>query len=142
MPAKAPPLSRTTALSMLLGLALPALAQQGPNDVEVLNKHAGSWAVDCAKPGTRLTVGVGALTLDAAGQQQRAAAPLAAFSYFGRETPPKGFEVALLGDAPTTQLVFFVMRDKSGSYLSIQPDGPLLKQFGKQALAGKFRRCA
>ncbi|HOM12866.1 MAG TPA: hypothetical protein PLB41_06070 [Rubrivivax sp.] len=141
MPSNAPPLSRTTALSMLVGLALPALAQQGPNDVEVLTKHAGTWAVDCAQPGTRLTVSVNALTLQAAGQQQRAVAPLAAFSYFGRQAPPKGFEVALLGDAAATQLVFFVMSDKSGSYLAIQPDAPLQKQFGKAALAGKFRRC-
>ena len=133
---------RTTVFTWLLGLALPALAQQGPNDVEMLTKHAGTWAVDCAKPGTRLTVNVNALKLDASGQQQRATAPLAAFSYFGRQTPPKGFEVALLGDTPTTQLVFFVMSDKSGSYLGIQADGPLLAQFGKPALAGKFRRCA
>ena len=117
---------RTTVFTWLLGLALPALAQQGPNDVEMLTKHAGTWAVDCAKPGTRLTVSVNALTLDASGQQQRATAPLAAFSYFGRPT----------------QLVFFVMSDKSGSYLGIQADGPLLAQFGKPALAGKFRRCA
>lgn len=132
---------RTLPWTLLLTLALPALAQQGPNDVEVLTKHAGTWAVDCAKPGTRLTVSVNALTLQAAGQQQRALAPLAAFSYFGRQLPPKGFEVALLGDAAATQLVFFVMNDKAGSYLSVQPDGPLHKQFGKAALAGKFRRC-
>ena len=30
----------------------PALAQQSPNDVEMLKKYAGTWAVDCAKPGT------------------------------------------------------------------------------------------
>lgn len=141
MPRNAPPSPRTSALSLLWALALPALAQQAPNDVEVLTQHAGTWAVDCAKPGTRLTVSVNALTLQAAGQQQRAMAPLAAFSYFGRQTPPKGFEVALLGDAPTTQLVFFVMSDKSGSYLAIQADAPAHKQFGKAALAGKFRRC-
>lgn len=134
-------MSRTTAVSLLLALALPALAQQGPNDVEVLTQHAGTWAVDCTSPGTRITVSVNALTLEAAGQQQRATAPLAAFSYFGRQAPPKGFEVALLGDAANTQLVFFVMSDKSGSYLAIQPDAPLHKQFGKAALAGKFRRC-
>ena len=104
---------RTTVFTWLLGLALPALAQQGPNDVEMLTKHAGTWAVDCAKPGTRLTVSVNALTLD-----------------------------VLINNAGIGESVFFVMSDKSGSYLGIQADGPLLAQFGKPALAGKFRRCA
>lgn len=132
---------RKTVWTMLLPLALPALAQQGPNDVETLQKYAGTWSVDCAKPGTRLTVSVNALTLDADGKQMRAPAPLAAFSYFGRQLPPKGFEVALLGDTPSSQLVLFAMSDKYGAHLSIQPDAPLQKQFGKVALAGKLRRC-
>lgn len=134
-------MSNKTVCVMLLGLTLPALAQQGPNDVETLKKYAGTWAVDCAQPGTRLTVSVNALTLEAGGKQARARAPLAAFSYFGRQQPPKGFEVALLGDTSSSQLVFFAMGDKAGPYLTVEADGPTLKQFGKPALAGKFRRC-
>jgi hypothetical protein len=134
-------MSRSAASTLLLALALPALAQQSPKDVEMLNKHAGTWAVDCAKPGTRLTVSVDALTLEAAGHERRVGAPITAFSYFGRQLPPEGFEVALLGFATTTTLVFLVMHDASGTYLDIQPGGPLLEQFGKPALAGKFRRC-
>jgi hypothetical protein len=132
---------RTAAWILALGCALPALAQQSANDVETLKKFAGTWAVDCAKPGTRLTVSVNALTLEGGGKQMRAPAPMAAFSYFGRQQPPKGFEVALLGDTPAAQLVFFAMGDTSGSYLTVEADGPTLKQFGKPALAGKFRRC-
>ena len=137
-----PTMSHKTAWTMLLCLALPALAQQGSNDIETLTKFAGTWAVDCAGAGTRLTVSVNALTLEAGGKQMRARAPLAAFSYFGRQQPPKGFEVALLGDTPSSQLVFFAMNDKSGSHLTIEADGPTLKQFGRPALAGKFRRCS
>ena len=133
---------RKSMWTLLLALALPALAQQSPNDIETLKKHAGTWAVDCAKPGTRLAVSVSALTLDAGGKQMRAPGPLAAFSYFGRQQPPNGFEVALLGDTPSSQLVFFAMSDKTGSYLTVEPDGPTLKQFGRPALAGKFRRCS
>jgi hypothetical protein len=132
---------RNTVCTMLLALALPVLAQQSANDVETLKKHAGTWAVDCAKPGARLTVSVNALTLEAGGKQMRAPSPMAAFSYFGQQQPPKGFEVALLGDAPNAQLVFFAMKDTSGSYLTVEADGPTLKQFGKPALTGKFRRC-
>ena len=34
----------------MLGLCcvLPVLAQQSPNDIEMLKKYAGTWAVDCA----------------------------------------------------------------------------------------------
>lgn len=65
-----------------------------------------------------------------------------AFSYFGQQKPPAGFEAALLADAPNSQLVFFAMSDPSGPYLTVEADGPTLKQFGKPALAGKFRRCS
>lgn len=33
------------------------------------------------------------------------------------------------------------MKDKTGPYLAVEADGPLQKQFGKAALAGKLRRC-
>ena len=122
--------------------ALPALAQQSSNDIEMLTKHAGTWAVDCAKPGTRLGVDVKRLTLQSGGKQMATSAPpMAAFSYFGQQQPPKGFEAALLGDAANAQLVFFAMSEPSGPYLTVEADGPTLKLFGKPALAGKFRHC-
>lgn len=55
------------------------LAQQGPNDLQMLKKHAGTWAVDCARP--------------------------------------------------------------DGARLGVDAGPPLERQFGKAALAGKFRRC-
>jgi len=127
---------------MLLGVALPALAQQSPNDLEMLKKYAGTWAVDCARPGMRLGVEAQALTLSAGGRQLHTAAPLAAFSYFGRMEPPKGFDVALIGEARPSELSFLAMRDQSGPYLTVDADAPLEKQFGKAALTGKFRRCS
>jgi hypothetical protein len=132
---------KTTCMLGLL-VALPALAQQSPNDVEMLRKYAGTWAVDCARPGTRLGVDVKALTLSSGGKQVgSSAAPLAAFSYFGKMEPPAGFDVALLGEGRSVSLSFLAMKDASGPYLSIDADGPLIKQFGQKALAGKFRRC-
>jgi hypothetical protein len=53
----------------------------------------------------------------------------------------RGFEAALLGEGRGTSLVFMAMKDKSGPYLTVNADAPLQKQFGKAALAGKFRRC-
>lgn len=134
-------MSHKAAWLLLWGLALPALAQQSPNDVEMLTKYAGTWAVDCGKPGARLTVEVKALTLSAGGKQLRTAAPLAAFSYYGQQQPPAGFDAALLGEARPTGLTFLAMKDRSGPYLTVEADTPLEKQFGKAALAGKFRRC-
>jgi hypothetical protein len=129
----------------ILGLCctLNVQAQQSPNDIEMLKKYAGTWAVDCGKAeGTRLAVSTKALKINAGGKQvQTSAAPMAAFSYFGQQKPPPGFEAALLADAPNTQVVFMAMGDKAGPYLTVSADGPLDKQFGKAALAGKFRRC-
>jgi hypothetical protein len=135
---------KTVACMLCLGATASAWAQQSPNDIEMLNKYAGTWAVDCSKPvGTRLTVGTKALKISAGGKQvQTSAAPMAAFSWFGQQQPPPGFEAALLADAPNTQLVFMAMGDKAGPYLTVSADGPLDKQFGKAALAGKFRRCS
>lgn len=136
-------MTHKTAWTLALCCALPALAQQSANDLAMLNKYAGSWAIDCSKPqGTRLTVDAKALKIGAGGKQmQTSVAPMAAFSWFGQQQPPAGFEAALLGDAQNAQLVFLAMSDKTGPYLTVEADGPVQKQFGKAALAGKFRRC-
>ena len=131
---------RILALACMLPAA--ALAQQSPNDVEMLKKYTGSWAVDCSKPaGARLTVDVKSLGLSVSGKQLRTAAPLAAFSYYGKMEPPAGFDVALLGEARPTGLALLAMKDASGPYLTVEADPSLDKQFGKAALGGKFRRC-
>ncbi len=128
----------------MLGLfvALPAPAQQNPNDVQMLKKYAGTWAVDCIKPGTRLGVDPKALTLSSGSKQVASSAPpLAAFSYFGKMEPPAGFDVALLGEGRGSSLSFLAMKDAKGPYLTIDADGLLVKQFGQKALSGKFRPC-
>ena len=130
------------ALALCLAVTTTARAQQGQNDIDMLNKYAGTWAVDCSKPsGARLTVSPQALALSAGGQQLRTAPPLSAFSYYGKMQPPAGFDVALLGEARPTGLSLLAMSDPSGPYLTVDADAPLQKQFGKTALAGKFRRC-
>jgi hypothetical protein len=133
---------RRLALCLLLATAaLPLQAQQGPNDLEVLKKYAGTWAVDCSQAGPRLTVDAQSLGLRAGGKQLRTAAPLSAFSYFGKMPPPAGFDVALLGEGQPTGLTLLAMKDAAGPYLTVDADPPLRKQFGDAALAGKFRRC-
>ena len=133
--------NRSVALMLCLATAGPACAQQSPNDIEMLKKYAGTWAVDCAKPGARLTVDVKTLTLSVGGKRLKTAAPLSAFSYYGKMEPPKGFDVALLGEARPTGLSLLAMKDDLGPYLTVDADAPLQKQFGKAALTGKFRRC-
>jgi hypothetical protein len=133
---------RSAHVAIALGIALPALAQQGPNDIEVLKKYAGTWAVDCTRPaGARLSIDVKSLAFVAGGQQLHTAAPLSAFSWFGKMEPPAGFEVALLGEGRPTGLTLLAMKDSTGPYLTVESDPLLQKQFGKPALAGKFRRC-
>ncbi len=132
----------TLALLVCLGAATSVWAQQGPNDIEMLKKYTGTWAVDCGKAaGTRLTVGTQSLALTSGGKQLKTGSPLTAFSYFGKQQPPAGFDVALLGEARPTGLTFLAMKDQIGPYLSIDADTPLEKQFGKAVLTGKFRQC-
>jgi hypothetical protein len=112
------------------------------NDLEMLNKYAGNWAVDCGKrAGTRLSVGTKSLALSAGGKKVQTTPPLAAFSYYGQQKPPAGFEAALLGEGSPNGLTLLAMKDKTGPYLSIEGDTSLEKAFGKPALAGKFRHC-
>lgn len=136
-------MTRSTLALLLFAWAVPTSAQQSANDLAMLKKYAGTWAVDCSQSaGARLTVDVRALTLQSGGKQLRTAAPLSAFSYFGQQPPPAGFDVALLGEARPTGLSLLAMKDGTGPYLRVDADGPLEKQFGKAALAGKFRRCS
>jgi hypothetical protein len=68
----------TVVLMRCLGAVAPAWAQQSPSDIEMPNKCAGTWAVDCSKPaGTRLTIGTKSLALSAGGKQLQTAPPLA-----------------------------------------------------------------
>jgi hypothetical protein len=133
----------TAALCLLLAAVLPAWAQQGSNDVDMLKKYAGTWALDCSKPaGARLTVDTQSLRLSGGGKQLRTSSPLAAFSYFGKTEPPAGFDVALLGEGQPTGLSLLAMKDASGPYLTVDADAPLRKQFGDKSLSGKFRPCS
>ena len=134
-------MKHAVAWMLCLGAAVPAVAQQSANDIEMLKKYTGAWAVDCSKPAARLTVDVKTLTLSAGGKRLKTAAPLAAFSYYGKMEPPKGFDAALLGEARPTGLSLLAMNDAAGPYLTVDADPLLEKQFGKAALAGKFRRC-
>ena len=130
------------ALCLLLAAALPARAQQSPTDFEVLERYAGTWSPDCAQPASpRLQVGTDALRLQAGGRQLRSGVPITSFSYFGKQAPPAGFDVALLGDGRPVGLSLLAMKDPTGPYLTVDVDPPLRKQFGDAALAGKFRRC-
>ena len=111
---------------------LPALAQQSANDIEMLTKHAGTWAVDCSKPGTRLGVDVKRLSLQSGGKQLAShAPPMAAFSYFGRQEPPAGFEVALL--AGSVLILMIVELLNTGIETAIDRIGPEWHDLSKRA---------
>lgn len=133
---------RIAALHLLPVAALPAQAQQGPKDLEMLKKYAGSWTVDCSQPvGTRLTVDSKSLSRSASGRRPRTGAPLAAFGDFGKMEPSQSFDVALLGEGWPIGLSLLAMKDNADAYLTVDADPPLRKQFGDRALAGKFRPC-
>lgn len=121
-----------------------ALAQQSANDIAALKEHAGSYAVDCAKPGgTRLLVAPAALSIVNGNKRVDGPKPMFAFSYWGRSPPPNAAGAMLAEPARqgAPGLTFTAWTDKRGTYLQVDADKPLENVFGKAALAGKFRRC-
>jgi hypothetical protein len=130
------------AVATAAALAPGAWAQQSQNDIDALKQMAGRYAVDCKKPDAlHLLVSPQSLAIVAGKKRVQAPKPMAAFSFYGR-SPPKDFDFALLAEgAKGLSLTFTTWSPKSGAYLKVEADKTLNDQFGKAALAGKFKRC-
>ncbi len=134
--------SGLTALLILTALvSLPARAETLSPDV--MRLYGGRYSTDCAgDTGPRLRVTPAALQVEAGGKRMSGREVLAAYSYFGQQAPPKGFQVALLSQVrPGAGLQFMIYRDKSGQYAVLEADGPVQAALGPALMAARYRHC-
>jgi len=134
---------RIAAAVAALLLAAPVAAQNGI-DAHALRQYGGRYATDCANPAApQLRVAADALTIEQNGQRMTGRGPVSAYSYFGNATPPKNFQVALIGTVRGgPQLLFMVYADATGAYIQLDGDAKVSAALGKALLAPKYRRCA
>ncbi len=120
-------------LAWLLALlpASPLPGRAADWDAAQFQRHGGSYAAACQRPDAlRLQIGARSLVAEYAGRRIEARITDAAVSYFG-QSPPPGFQAALLTDLPAgRELSVIVMRDTAGRYLQLQADDQTLADLG------------
>lgn len=121
--------------------AAQASAQMSANDVSAFKQSAGTYSASCGKAGAaRAIIAPDSITIEVGSKRRKGKAEMASFSSFGRAGPPKGYEdyqFELFSGVANV----YVMQGKGGKYL-IFPERPALeKHFGRNSLAGRFKRC-
>lgn len=122
-----------------------ASAQMSPNDVAAFEQSSGTYSVDCGKAdAARVTVAVDSITIEVGTKRLSGKPTMATATTFGRGPPPPeyaDFQVELM----TSITSLYVMEGKEGVYLvfaELQYATHLEKQFGKDTLSGRFKRCS
>jgi Inhibitor of vertebrate lysozyme (Ivy) len=102
----------------------------------------GVYAQNCADPAApRLRVAPDVLSVEQGSQRMVARNVDASYSFFGN-SPPKDFQVALMGEARGgLQILFVVYKDRSGEFITLDGDPKVRAALGKPLLAAKHRRC-
>ncbi len=125
-----------------IGAAVFPGNSQAALDADALKQYGGTYSADCGNPvAPRGTVFADALVV-LEGDRRIAGDKLqAAYSYFG-QSPPPGYQVALLSEMRGSgQLMFLVYRDKSGQYMTLDGDPKVRAALGKALTAQKYRLC-
>lgn len=125
----------------LVALALLAPAARAALPADVVRQFGGSYSTDCARPDApRLRVTADALTMEQGVQRLSGGQALAAYAYFGN-SPPPGYQVALLGEGPgKASVTFIVLHDPAGQYIQVEANQHAKSVLGPSAPA-KFRSC-
>ncbi|MDZ4145908.1 MAG: Ivy family c-type lysozyme inhibitor [Burkholderiales bacterium] len=125
----------------LAAAALLAPAARAALPADVVGQFGGIYATDCARPDApRLRITADALTVEQGGRRLSGGQTQAAYAYFGN-SPPPGYQVALLGEAPgKTSLVFIVSHDRTGQFINVEADRQVASLLGASATA-RFRSC-
>ena len=121
-----------------------ASAQMDPNDVASFEHASGTYSVACGKAdAARVTVAVDSITIEV-GSKRLSGKPVAATgTTFGRGPPPPEY-ADFQEELMTSITSLYVMEGKVGVYLvfaELQYATHLEKQFGKDTLSGRFKRC-
>jgi hypothetical protein len=136
--------------ALVIGLGLagtsPARAEAPPKTANKLDEatvqaFGGTYALDCRRPGVRLTVAADTLAVDGGKHKIESHDVQKALTFMGG-SPPADYRGTLLGDVPGGEpLVFQTYRDARGVYIVVDADSGLQAAFGKSAFTGKFRGC-
>jgi hypothetical protein len=118
--------------------ALPAWALEP----DVLQRYGGTYSVQCADAASpRLRITADALLVERGAQRLTGLRPQASYSYFG-QSPPPGYEVALLSqERGAPELTFIVYRDRAGLYLQFDAEPRIMAALGRPAANAKYRDC-
>jgi hypothetical protein len=134
-------LSITVWSGLAVCLAPDAQAQERLRS-DVLRQFGGLYAADCQKAdAARLRILPNALIVQGAGKRITGRKPQAAYSYYGKVSPPL-FKVGLMSrvtDGGT--LDFVVFQDKRGPYVQVIGDAAVQTLLGKTLSGARYRRC-
>ena len=121
-----------------LAAAAPAWALEP----DVLQRYGGTYSVQCADAASpRLRITADALLVERGAQRLTGLRPQASYSYFG-QSPPPGYEVALLSqERGAPELTFIVYRDRGGLYLQFDAEPRIMAALGRPAANAKYRDC-
>lgn len=125
----------------LVTAALLAPAAWAALPTDVVSQFGGTYATECARSDApRLRITADTLTVEHGTQRLHGGQAQAAYAYFGN-SPPPGYQVALLGEAPgKTSMVFIVYHDRTGQYINVEANRKVASLLGASATA-KFRSC-
>jgi Inhibitor of vertebrate lysozyme (Ivy) len=125
------------AAATFVSASTPAWSQ-GTLDADTLKVFGGAYMADCKDPqSAKATVLADALVFLHGDKRIAGGNVQAAHSFFGN-SPPDGYRIALLAEAPGgLEMLWIVYEDRSGMYLTIDD----VAMVGKPLVGHKFRRC-
>jgi hypothetical protein len=129
------------AVAACLVAGAPAWSQSGL-DAHTLKTYGGTYMADCRNPqSAKATVFADALVFLHGDKRIAGGNVQAAHSYFGN-SPPEGYRIALLAEAPGgLEMLWIVYEDRSGYYITVDGDAKVLAAIGKPLAGQQFRRC-
>jgi hypothetical protein len=131
-------------LACLFGvaLAIAPMPSHAALNAESMKLWGGTYSQNCSDPAApRLRVTADALSVEQGSQRMVARNIDSAYSFFGN-SPPKDFQVALMGEVRGgLQILFLIYKDRSGEYITLDGDPKVRAALGKPLLAAKHRHC-
>ena len=109
---------------------------------DVMQRYGGTYSVQCADAASpRLRITAEALLVERGDKRLTGSRPQASYSYFG-QSPPPGYEVALLSqERGAPELTFIVYRDRGGLYLQFDAEPRIMAALGRPPANAKYRDC-
>jgi hypothetical protein len=126
---------------LAISLCVASLAQAQRLDAETLRAYGGTYSTDCANAAApKLRAVADMIAVERGNQRLAGLKPQAAPSFFGN-SPPRNYEMTLLGEVRGRyQMLFVIYRDRQGQYATIDGDRQVKQALG-QIAAGRYRRC-